>query len=165
MVGDPGSPAKVALLRQRAEVFWTAFLKEDYENTYFLYDPFFRAKSNKHAYIATMGTVKYHSFEIKDIKVEGNVGYVTLNVVYSIPKTKFKQREFRKPDTPVEFEEHLAAHPVDLVLIYYDHAEGETKALVTKLLDHPGAFATVLLSQKKEKDTAHILSQNRRTVN
>ena len=105
MVEDPGSPAKVALLRQRAEVFWTAFVKEEYEKTFYLYTPFYQAKSSKYAYLATLGTLKYHSFEIKDIKVEGNVGYVTLSVVYSMPKRKFKLQEFSQPETPAEFKE------------------------------------------------------------
>lgn len=105
MVEDPGSPAKVALLKQRVEAFWAAFVKEEYEKTFYLYTPFFQAKSSKYAYLATLGTLKYHSFEIKDIKVEGNVGYVTLSIVYSIPKRKFKLQEFSQPETPAEFEE------------------------------------------------------------
>ncbi len=105
MAEDQGSAAKVDLLRDRAKAFWAATVIEDYEKVYSLYDPFFRAASSKTAFIATRGTVKYHSFEIKDVKVDGNVGRVTVSVVYSIPKVVFKRQEFSKPDTPAEFEE------------------------------------------------------------
>jgi hypothetical protein len=105
MVEDQGSAAKVDLLRERAKEFWTASVKEDYEKIYYLYDPFYQAKTNKQRFIGSRGTVKYHSFEIKDVKVEGNVGHVKLGVVYSIPKIKFKTQEFSRAETPGEFEE------------------------------------------------------------
>ncbi len=55
-------------------------------------------------------------------------------------------------NSPAEFEAHVSKNPIDFVLIDYDSAEGETKALVNRLLDNPGKFGTVLLSQKKEKE-------------
>jgi len=103
MVEDPGSPAKVALLQQRAEAFWTVFVKEDYEKAYTFYEPFFRARTNKNKFIGSIGLVKYHSFEIKDIKVEGNVAHLTVRVAYSIPKVKYKVSEFSQPETQTEF--------------------------------------------------------------
>lgn len=105
MVEDLGSPKKVALLRQRATAFWRAFVNEDYEKIYYLYDPFFQARTNKSAFIGRLGRIKYHRFEIKDIKVEGNVAKVKVSVVYSMPKTRFKRLEFSKPKTSTEFEE------------------------------------------------------------
>ena len=105
MVEDQDSAAKTALLRERAKEFWTASVKEDYEKVFYLFDPFFQAKTNKHLFIGSRGVVKYQSFEIKDIKVVGNVGHVTLNVVYSIPKIKVKNQEVSRPETPAEFEE------------------------------------------------------------
>jgi uncharacterized protein YchJ len=103
MVEDLGSPAKVALLKQRAKAFWTAFVKEDYEKVYDFYEPFFRAKMNKYTFIGSRGAVKYSSFEVKDVKVEGNVAYVTMRVTYSVPGIKYKRLEFSKPETQTEF--------------------------------------------------------------
>jgi len=99
-----GSPEKIALLRERAEEFYAAFVKGDYEKVYSLYDPFFRARYNKYQYIATLGKIKYHSFEIKEVTLEGNIGTVKVNIVYSMPPMKFKEQTFSKAETPAEFE-------------------------------------------------------------
>lgn len=105
MAEDLGSPEKIELLSQRINDFWTAFMKEDYEKIYYLYDPFFQAGTNKYAFMGTLGMVKYHKFEIKDIKVEGNVAEVKLSLVYSMSKVKLKLTEFTVSETPAEIEE------------------------------------------------------------
>jgi len=99
------SPSKATLLRERATEYWTAAVKADYEKMFYLFDPFFQAKTNKYKFLGSRGGVKYHSFEIKDVKVEENVGQVRVSIVYSVPKIKFKTQEFSKPETPAEFEE------------------------------------------------------------
>ena len=101
---DMGSPQKIALLRERATEFWTAFVKEDYEKIFNMQDPFFRAKKDIHAYISTLGRIKYHKFEIKDIKVEGNIAKVEMSLVYSVPSYKFKKVSFTVPETEQEIE-------------------------------------------------------------
>ncbi len=107
MVEDLSSPPeKIKLLRQRVNDFWTAFIKEDYERIYYLYDPFFQAGTNKYAFMGTLGMVKYHEFEIKDIKVEGNVAQVKISLVYSMPKVRLKLEEFTVSKTQAEFEEN-----------------------------------------------------------
>ncbi len=50
MSEDLGSPEKVSFLRERVNDFWAAFIKEDYEKIYYLYDPFFRAKTDKNTF-------------------------------------------------------------------------------------------------------------------
>jgi hypothetical protein len=105
MTEDQSSAAKVALLRERVQEFWTASVNGEYEKTFSLFDPFFQASTNKYAFLGTRGTIKYHSFEIKDIKVDGNVGHVTMGIVYSVPKVKFKTQEFSQPETPAVFED------------------------------------------------------------
>lgn len=122
MSDDPGSPEKVTILRDKVSEFWTAFLKEDYERIYYLYDPFFQARTNKHAFMGTLGRMKYHKFEIKDIKVEGNVATVKVNVVYSLPKVIIKTREFSQPETPTEFEEKWLYIYDNWYKEYYMHA-------------------------------------------
>jgi uncharacterized protein YchJ len=105
IVEDEGSESKIALLRERADGFWSAFVKEDYEKLFSFYDTFFQAKTNKYTFMASLGRIKYHSYEIKDVRLEGNIGFVTLNVLYSIPKFKFKAAEFSKEPTLTKIEE------------------------------------------------------------
>jgi hypothetical protein len=106
MIEDSGSPAKAAaLLRERLEAFWTASVKGEYEKTYYLYDPFFRARTNIHLFLGKRGAIKYKSFEIKDIKVDENVAHVSVNIIYEVPKVKFKKQEFSQPETSAAFEE------------------------------------------------------------
>lgn len=105
MVEDLGSPEKIEILKERVNEFWTAFVKEDYEKIYYLFDPFYQVRTNKYAFIGNLGRIKYHEFEIKDIKVEGNVAKVKVKVVYSMPKVVLKIKEFSVPRTPDEFEE------------------------------------------------------------
>ncbi len=104
-VEDLGSPEKEELLRQRVEEFWSAFLKRDYKRVYEIFDPFFRARRSFQSYMNIAGIIRYHEFEIKDIKIEGNVAKVKMRVVYSVPKMKFKHLEFKVPKTSREFEE------------------------------------------------------------
>ena len=105
MVEDEGSEAKIALLRERVNEFWSAFVKEDYEKLFFFYDTFFQAQTNKYTFIGNLGRIKYNSYEIKDVRVEGNIGFATLDVIYSIPKAKFKVREFSQEPKLAKFEE------------------------------------------------------------
>jgi hypothetical protein len=106
MVEDLGSSRKVNLLRKRANEFWSAFLNKDYEKVYTLYDPFFRARTNKYTFMGRMGKVKYHKFEIKDIKVEGNVAKVKVGIVYSMAAVRTKiGKTMEVPETPDEIEE------------------------------------------------------------
>jgi uncharacterized protein YchJ len=105
MSDDLGSTEKAALLRSRVSESWAAFVKEDYEKVYALYDPFYRAKTDKLMFFGQMGKVKYHNFEIKDIKVEGNIAEVKLKVVYAVPPMKIKLHEFSVPETTGEVEE------------------------------------------------------------
>lgn len=120
------SPSKVALLRERAVEYWTAAVKQDYEKTFSLFDPFFRAATNKYKFMGSQGAVKYHSFEIKDIKVDGNVAHVKVGIVYSVPKIKFKTQEFSKPETATEFEESwLFVYDYWYKEYIYDEATGK----------------------------------------
>jgi len=107
MAEDPGSPEKVALLRQRANDFWNSSVSSDYDKVYSLYDPFFRANNpDKSAVIGKLiGKITYHNAEVKDIKVEGNVASVTVSLVYSVQEIRMKTQMFSVPETATEFEE------------------------------------------------------------
>jgi hypothetical protein len=102
---DLGSPEKAALLKERATEFWSAFVKQDYAKVFDMQDPFFRTAKKKDAYMASLGTIRYHKFEIKDVTVEGNTAKVKTRVVFSVPKTKIKQLTVSAPETEREFDD------------------------------------------------------------
>jgi hypothetical protein len=101
---DMGSPEKVALLKQRATEYWAAFVANDYNKIYSLNDPFFRARVDINSYLSKLGTIIYYAFEIKDIKVEGNVGTVKVKVDYSIKSAKISKTGPSVPESTAEFE-------------------------------------------------------------
>ena len=106
MVNDLGSPEKIALLSDRAHEFWTATVAGDFEKTYEIYDPFFRENFNKHWYLLRTGKIHYNEYEIKDIKVEGNVGKVTVRTTWSMDKLQFKSGQSEgAQEVPAEFVE------------------------------------------------------------
>jgi hypothetical protein len=104
MTEDLGSPEKVELLRKRAHDFWSAMVERDYEKAYPIYDPYYRARVDKESF-KILQTLRYHEFEIHDIKVEGNVAKVTVSTVFSLPTKQFSRRPFTVPETPAEFDE------------------------------------------------------------
>ncbi|MBW2068663.1 MAG: nuclear transport factor 2 family protein [Deltaproteobacteria bacterium] len=105
LVDDLGSPTKTELLKQRAAEFWEAMVSGDLAKAYELYDPFLRARMGVHEFIAKHSAVKYRTFEIKNVKVEGNIGIVTLEVTYEVPKLKVFKREMYIPEKTEEFED------------------------------------------------------------
>ncbi len=105
LVNDLGSPDKVKLLEQRATGFWEAMVKHDLQKAYEFYDPFMRSRMSVHEFINKHGLVRYDSFAIEDIKVEGNIGTVKITVTYHVPKVKVFKREFTMPKTTRTFEE------------------------------------------------------------
>lgn len=106
MADDLGSPKKIALLRERANDFWNAAVKGEHEKVYYFYDPFFRAGNPGKAGIEKVtARIKYHTAEVKDIQMEGNVARVKVSIIYSLPPTKVKTQVFTQPETPAEFEE------------------------------------------------------------
>ena len=105
MVEDLGSPEKVDLLRQRANDFWAAFVEEDYETVYGIFDPFYRARNSLQAFLKRT-KVKYHEYEVKDIKVEGNIAKVRVRIVSSVPGIMGKMGQvFSQPPAPSEMTE------------------------------------------------------------
>lgn len=91
MTDDVGSPAKISLLKKSAQKFWEKMVKGSYKKTYAFFDPFFRANFREVDYLSATGKIKYHSFQVKNVSVEGNIGYVSIEYEYEIPEllTKF----------------------------------------------------------------------------
>ncbi len=104
MSEDLGSPEKIAILKERTHDFWASFVQEDYKSVYAMYDPFFRARLDFQGFMGLTGKIKYHSFEIKDVTVEGNIGTVKVGLVFSLTETLYEKAEFSSPETSTEFE-------------------------------------------------------------
>jgi hypothetical protein len=99
-VTDYTSPEKTDLLRDRTNEFWRYLLNEDYKKAFYFFDPFFRGRSTSEDFLIHSGRIKYHRYDILDVKVEGNVGKVTMKILYSLPRFKAKSgTEFERPET------------------------------------------------------------------
>jgi hypothetical protein len=67
--------------------------------------PFYRAKNSKDSFISKT-KVKYLKFEVKDIKVEGNVANVGVKIVSSVPGIMGKHGQIlSQPPSSSEFQE------------------------------------------------------------
>ncbi len=102
---DPGSSNKVQMLKERASQYWSLMAKGNLKEAYAYYDPFLRARMSPEEFIEKHSAVKYHEAAVTNVKVEGNIGTVTVKVRYSVPKVKVRQKEFELPETTTDFEE------------------------------------------------------------
>lgn len=94
---DTSSQDRIALLEQRAKRFWTGLTSADYETTYTLFDPFYRASFRKVDYLSSTGRIQFHSFEIKNVAVAGNLGRVIVDYEYEIPTLLTRQGQVSRP--------------------------------------------------------------------
>lgn len=105
LTDDLGSPRKVKLLENRASEYWAAMVKGDLKTAYTYFDPFLRARMSPEQFAEKHGLVKYHDYSVEKVKVEGNIGTVTVKVKYSVPKVRIKEKEFSMPETTKEIVE------------------------------------------------------------
>jgi hypothetical protein len=84
---------KEALLRERVMTMWNAQVKGDRATMYDLYDPFYRAKENKGAFVGTAVPLFYYNPEIKEIGVKGNVATVRVQMEYELRRYMVRGRE------------------------------------------------------------------------
>lgn len=104
-VEDTGSPKKANMLKDRASQFWALMVKQDLKEAYKYYDPFFRAKMNVETFAEKHSVIRYQEAEVTNVKVEGNIGTVTVKVTYFVPKVKVRRQEFEVPPTTKSFDE------------------------------------------------------------
>lgn len=88
---------KEVSLRKSVEDYWNGMIKKDLGTTYRLHDPFYKARIPFEYYASHRGPMVYHSYDIEDIKVQGNVASVKVKVVYEVPKIKFFNKETSIP--------------------------------------------------------------------
>lgn len=79
------SPDRV---RERVTAYWQSFVNGDYATAYSFLDPYFRSAISLNRYLQQMGRVKYHSFKLGDIHVEGNIATVAVTIEASVPPFK-----------------------------------------------------------------------------
>ena len=75
---------KEKLLRERVAENWQAMVESNRGRAYEIFDPFFRTRTTREWFVGLATPVKYHSFEIGDVSVQGNVAIVWVDVKYSI---------------------------------------------------------------------------------
>ena len=77
---------KEALLRERVESYWKGMIEKDLKTTYALHDPFYRARIPFDYYSILRGPMVYNSYSIESYRIEGNIAYVNVKVIYEVPK-------------------------------------------------------------------------------
>ncbi|MEE4377228.1 MAG: sialidase family protein, partial [Candidatus Competibacteraceae bacterium] len=81
------NPAKLSesRLKERVTAYYQALMNEDFQSTYGLSDPFFRARRTLDGYLKQLGRIKYHSFNIGEIEIRDRVARVVENFEASVP--------------------------------------------------------------------------------
>jgi hypothetical protein len=86
-------------LEQRAKRFWQSLTAGDYETTYALFDPFYRANFRKVDYLSSTGRIRFKSFDLKRIIVKGKLGRVVVDYEYEIPPLRTSHGQIARPLT------------------------------------------------------------------
>ncbi len=108
-------------LRERATRWWELRLAKDLKAQYDLWDPDFKKRVSLDGFLSGAGSTQYMSFKIKDVAIEGDYGYVSVEYVARIgllipnldlePQTVTSEHEwvkadgvwyFRCPDDPLK---------------------------------------------------------------
>lgn len=84
-------------LRERAEAFWAARVRSDFETTYTMLDPAFRARFDYLGYAAQQRGIVFHAFELVDVRTWDNIGGVAAKVSVTIPPTIVQGQEISLP--------------------------------------------------------------------
>jgi hypothetical protein len=96
---------KEALLRERVKAYWKGMIKKDLKTTYEIHDPFYKAKIPFDYYSAHRGPMVYQSYNIEDLKIEGNEATVRIKVKYEVPKIIILGKETFMPPKEITAED------------------------------------------------------------
>jgi hypothetical protein len=72
-------------LEQRVKALWNNRVKGDFSNEYDMYDFYYKSTMTKKVYLDGVGTIKYNSYDIKDMHIEGNEATVKMTINYEVP--------------------------------------------------------------------------------
>lgn len=73
-----------ARLIERAKAYWDARIRGDLVETYRFHEPNFRKKVTLTAFLVGRGVTTVLDYEVKDVRVEGVKGFVTMRVYHTI---------------------------------------------------------------------------------
>lgn len=83
-------------LKERAQAFWEAKVKEDYAAQYSFFEPKVRRKMSLTDYIKRQGPVQYLEARVNGVKVEEARGFVTVRILFQLklpPKRNLVKQE------------------------------------------------------------------------
>jgi len=84
----PDRDTSEKMLRSKVEAFWNARLEQNKEKEWSLYDPVYRSKFNKVKWIKDKNGLKFDSFSITSVSVNGQFARVKGLTTYQLPKEK-----------------------------------------------------------------------------
>ncbi|MFN3476581.1 MAG: hypothetical protein ACK4Z6_03370 [Candidatus Methylomirabilales bacterium] len=91
------APDVAGALKERAQAFWEAKVKEDYAAQYRFLEPKVRRKMSLTDYIKRQGPVQYLEAHVDGAKVEEARGFVTVRILFQLKlppkKTPVKQEK------------------------------------------------------------------------
>ncbi len=96
---------KEALLRERVKTYWKGMIKKGLKTTYEIHDPFYKARIPFDYYSAHRGPMVYRSYNIEDLKIEGNEATVRIKVKYEVPKIIILGKETSMPPKEITTED------------------------------------------------------------
>lgn len=118
--------ASGTLLEQRADAFWKASEAADYQATYEFFDPFFRAHVSRASFEQRMGSVKYHSHELGETRLEGRLGGVKTTIEMSVPETVIDGVKVSKDRQTAQFWDLWVFVDDQWYREYYEETSGKT---------------------------------------
>jgi len=109
-------------LKERITAYYQALMKEDFQSTYALSDPFFRARRSLDNYLKQLGRIKYHSFDIGEIEIRGRLARVVENFEASVPEFEVNGKKVSKPLQPYTYNAYWVFLDGDWYREYYNEA-------------------------------------------
>lgn len=113
--------ATEARLRERFEAYWSAMRNGNYDQSYGLLDPFFRARKPFEQYRPLMGKIIYHSYALKSIAINGNIAKIKIENEASVPEFRTSSgQSYSVPQKKISFTETWVFVGSDWYREYYD---------------------------------------------
>ena len=82
---QPSESVRRSRLEQRVKELWNNRVAGEFNNEYDMYDFYYKSTMTKKAYLDGVGTIKYNSYAIKEMHIEGNEANVKMTINYEVP--------------------------------------------------------------------------------
>lgn len=111
-------------LHTRATRYWQAMVEKDFNTSYAMHDPFFRARVSQHSYLTLMGRISYRNPVVEAIEIEDAYARVTVRFTASIPPFRARTGEIiSRPDKEILLTEVWLWLDGDWYREYYSEAQ------------------------------------------